>query len=290
MRRAAVLGPIAALIVSSCAWWDPGPSGAAGTAALDEPGRHTIEIESAGTLRSAVVYVPDPLPEPAPLVIVFHGFMGTPGAVARQTAMHEIGDREGFITAYPAARGLLPAWRADRDAGDDGDVGFVRDLVAELGAELPVDHDRVYATGMSNGGGMVDRLACEAADLIAAAAPVAGAFSTGPCEPGRPVPIAAFHGSADWIVPFSGWEGVLPSIPEWAAGWADRNGCERPRSPRALGGDAAEYTWEDCAADVVLFVIGGGSHQWPGAHETRRDGTGTLSASETIWEFFSAQR
>jgi polyhydroxybutyrate depolymerase len=289
MRRVAVLLATTSVIVSACgAGVLPPRKTASGTSSLGEPGRHQIEVQSAGMRRSAVVHVPDSLPDPAPLVIVFHGFTGNPAGVARLTGMHEVGEREGFITVYPAARGLIPAWRADRGASDDADVVFVRDLVASIASALPVDLDRVYAAGMSNGGGMVDRLACEADDLIAAAAPVAGAFSGGGCDPARPVPIVAIHGTGDWIVPFYGFPGLLPSVPAWNAAWAERNECRGPAAPRSVAADVAEYSWESCGAEVVLYVVDGGGHDWPGGGDAGGPGGG-VSASEIIWEFFAGQ-
>lgn len=288
MRRIAVLLAATSVIVSACGAGvlPRSPEAGSGGLSLDEPGRHQIEVQSAGMRRSAVVYVPEAPSEPAPLVIVFHGFTGNPDGVARLTAMHEVGEREGFITVYPAARGLIPAWRADRGGSDDADVVFVRDLVASLAAVLPVDGDRVYVTGMSNGGGMVDRLACEADDVIAAAAPVAGAYSGGDCHPARPVPIVAFHGTGDWIVPFYGFPGLLSSVPSWTAAWAERNGCRGPAAPRSVAAGVAEYSWEDCGAGVVLYVIDGGGHEWPGGGD---GSAAALSASEIIWDFFVGQ-
>ena len=265
-------------------------SSVASASVVDGPGRYEMRLESSGAVRRYVVHVPEALPDPAPLVIVLHGFTGSPEDAERLTDMHVIGEEEGFVTVYPAARGLVPAWRADRATEDDADVRFVRDLVDAVAGELSVDRGRVFVAGMSNGGGMVDRLACEAADLIAAAGPVAGAFSDGECRTAQAVPMIAFHGTGDWIVPFYGFGGVLPSVPAWAADWSERNGCDRPVPPRSITDDVAEYTWEGCAAEMVLIVVEGGGHGWPGSTEASERGNSTMSvsASAMIWEFFSA--
>jgi polyhydroxybutyrate depolymerase len=261
-----------------------------GAPVVDGPGRYAGEFESGDAVRRYILHVPESPADPAPLVLVLHGFTGNPEQAEELTAMHELGEREGFVTVYPAARGLIPAWRADRGSRDGADVQFVRDLVDVIGAAVPVDSDRVYATGMSNGGGMVDRLACEAADVVAAVAPVAGAYSYGDCEPVRPVPILAFHGTADWIVPIRGFGWLLPPVPEWAARWAERNECGDVSSPRPAGSDVVVYGWQTCAADVLLYVVDGGGHGWPGSRQAAASGNSTtsVSASEIIWEFFAA--
>src|SRR5207302_4114506 len=97
------------------------------------------------------------------------------------------------------------------DANVD-DVAFVRALLAKLATEACVDPKRIYATGCSNGGGMVYRLACDAADVIAAGAPVdfdcvTGATnvpSCGSCKPARPISMTQFRGTSVGTVPYDG--------------------------------------------------------------------------------------
>jgi poly(3-hydroxybutyrate) depolymerase len=105
-------------------------------------------------------------------------------------------------------------------------VQFVKDLILDLKSKYKVDSDRIYATGLSNGGGFVGTLACsDVGGQFAAVAPVAGAFYTdvnGPnngCAPARsPLPILEIHGGSDKTVNYTGGEGEggpLPSIPAW---------------------------------------------------------------------------
>jgi polyhydroxybutyrate depolymerase len=139
-------------------------------------------------------------------------------------------------------------------------------------------------------------LACAMSDRIAAVGIVAGALpvSLEDCQPSRPVPAMMFHGTDDPIVPYGGGqlrrEGSLPSIPEWAAMLAERNGCsETPQTIPAQGAvRGSEYT--GCAADVIFYTIEGGGHTWPGgnpipvwiAGKTSMD----IDATRTLWDFF----
>lgn len=256
------------------------------------PGRHEGEVVSGGRLRRFVLHVPEDLPAPAPLVVVFHGFAGDPERVESLSGMTEIAEREGFLVVYPAARGVLPAWATDAGAHADTDVRFVRDLVEAVSEAVPVDPGRVYAAGMSNGGGMVGRLACDAADLVAAVASVAGAHTVGECRPSGPVSVIAFHGTGDPIVPYRGFAALgLPPVAEWAADWAARSGCLPEPSLERIAGDVETRAWGGCegGAEVVLYTIEGGRHGWPGSDRALSvlDSTMSIRASDLIWEFFS---
>lgn len=258
---------------------------------VEGPGRYEGEVVSGGLVRNFVLVVPEAAPRPAPLVILFHGFMGNPQEVERDTAMSTVAEAEGFVVVYPEGSGRPRSWRSDPRLGDL-DVTFVRDLVARLDRALDVDEARVYAAGMSNGGGMAARLACDAADLVAAIGPVAGAYFFGDCVPVRPVPVIAFHGDADPIVPYAGWAPFLPGVEAWAGGWAERNGCGAEPSLGAVAVGVTTLRWTGCTAgaDVVLYTVAGGHHGWPGSKRAGEylGSTGSVDASDLIWEFFAA--
>jgi polyhydroxybutyrate depolymerase len=201
--------------------------------------------------------------------------------------MSDLADREGFAVAYPAALGLLPAWSVDAAGPGNRDVAFVRDLVAAIAGSIPVAD--VFVAGMSNGGGMAGRLACDAADLVTAAAPVAAAHTSEMCSPSRPVPVVAFHGTGDLIVPYRGFAPLgLPPIEAWAAAWAQRNGCTPESVREGVADDVEVRSWGDCGADVVLYTVDGGRHGWPGSDRAFSvlDSTTSIDASEIMWEFF----
>lgn len=258
---------------------------------VNGPGRYEGEVISGGLLRNFVLVIPEAVLPPAPLVIVFHGFMGSPTEVEEDTGMTTIAEEEGFAVVYPEGLGRPRSWRSDPRRGD-ADVTFVRDLVARLEGAYGIDERRVYAAGMSNGGGMAARLACDASDLVAAIGPVAGAYFFGACSPGRPVPVIAFHGDADPIVPYEGWGPFLPGIEDWAGEWAARNGCDGGPTHEAVASDVTVSRWGGCdaGADVVLYTVADGRHGWPGSERPGEllGSTHSVDASRLIGEFFAA--
>ena len=258
---------------------------------------------------------------PVPLVLLFHGFPESPGHVESQTGFGRYGAQEGFIVVAPAGRGQLPHWMED-DFGDgffdatggNPDVIFIEALLDRLGEELCLDLARVYATGFSNGAMATSVLACALEDRIAAAAPVGGLVDFGAgCVQDRPVPLLAFHGTGEELVLYEGgfgpWvltqevEGVLwrdlpfmddPAIfvpiPDRAAGFAVRNGCEPGPTSEFIAKDVEILTWS-CAegTEVALVASHGDGHSWPGSAYTAADGQKTtmeIDATELIWDFF----
>ncbi len=140
---------------------------------------------------------------------------------------------------------------------------------------------RVYVTGMSNGGFMSQRLACDLSDRIAAIAPVAGNNVTTSCVPTRPISVMEFHGTADSTVPYSG---TGPTI----AAWVDRNGCDSSPAVTFDSGNARCETYNGCdgGVEVTLCTITGLGHAWPGAF----GGTSDISATDAMWSFFERYR
>lgn len=275
-----------------------GPSGACKRPDVGppQPGTSIRTLISAGQERCYLLHLPeDGLPPGSlPLVLSLHGLAERPRYHELITGWNRIADREGFIVVYPQGTGTPLRWNAS-------DVQFLRDLVAEVETLVSIDRQRVYVNGLSNGGAMTHRLACEAADLVAAAGMVAAPVGDlpGGCTPSRPVPIMSFHGTADPIVDYEGSPGVagpserhwayLPA-PQWAADWAARNGCAPDPEPISAVGDTrgVRYTGCDAGVEVVLYTIDGGGHTWPGGvpiplvGKTSRD----VDASETMWQFF----
>lgn len=184
------------------------------------------------------------------------------------------------------------------------DVGFVRQLLDELARIVNVDPQRVYATGYSNGAMMSYRLASELSDRIAAIAPVAGPMGTANCKPTRPVPVIHFHGTNDRLAPFEG--GVVSfgftqvdfySVEHSIQTWVKANGCpEKPlvtdEPDKADDGMTVKrrvYGPGKQGAEVVLVIVEGGGHTWPGrAPRQRVQGASTrdISANDLIWKFF----
>lgn len=163
---------------------------------------------------------------PAPLIVDIHGWRSNGPQQAVLSGLRDIADREGFVIAHPS--GPEAAW----DGGtcclgrERDDVGFMRALVAAIAREIPIDPARVYATGLSNGGAMTHRLACEAADVFAAAAPLAFPLAIAPfsaCQPSQPIPMLMTMGLTDVLVPYEG--GAFPGAVESFEHWRAVNGC-----------------------------------------------------------------
>ena len=197
-----------------------------------------------------------------------------------------------MLVAYP--EGIGQSFNAGACCGQASstnvdDVGFARAIVADVSAKMCVDPKRVHATGMSNGGHMAHLLACEAADVFASTASVAGVLSlVGLCTPSRPISLIQFHGTADTIV---GYDGFPPVVPMMEA-WASRNGCSPVPEVVFDQGDIQCETWPGCDAgvEVTLCTVEGGGHCWPGNPSCLFGSSSVeLHASEEIAMMFDEQ-
>lgn len=260
---------------------------------------------SSGEIRKYLLYVPRSYGgrRPAPLVISLHGAAGWPVQQMKLTEWNQLADREGFIVVYPS--GVDSAgpriWRVEHGAGLAKDVQFIADLIGKLEAQYNIDRARIYANGLSNGGGMSFVLSCTLSDRIAAVGLVAAA-QTLPwswCTDQRPVPMIAFHGTAD---PFTRYDGgsswvsprPFPSVSKWTANWARRNRCEPKPIESFVAADVTRREYRNCADDagVVLYTIKGGGHTWPGGEPMPEWFVGptsrSINATSQMWAFFRA--
>jgi polyhydroxybutyrate depolymerase len=293
----------------------------AGTSAAVQPADRATEgrIRTAdGRIRHYRLYVPASLAagEQAPLLIALHGGLGSSAQFEAQSGFDGLAESNGFIVAYPdgigaRADGSGPqTWNggyccgeAARQAVDD--VGFVRQLIDVLVAELPVDPARIYAAGHSNGAIMAYRLACELADRIAAVGVQAGSLGVDVCTPSRPVSVVHLHGTADTNHPIEGGLGTgvagVAFRPARAAveTMADVDGCGAtptqgtdPSNP-----DLTVTTWSGCRAgtEVRYAVVDGATHAWMGhpavsaaADAYVGEPYPALDASRAIWAFLAS--
>lgn len=222
--------------------------------------------------------------------------LGLPGAgqtgddFARYTGYSRLADRRGFLVAYPTAAGARPFWNVSGSvAGKPDDVAYLRAVVASLtGPAACADAARVSVTGVSNGGGMAARMACDAGDLIAAAAPVAGGYSSLPdCRAARPLPVLEIHGLADEVVPYRGkGPGGAGAVGPYLAGWRTRDGCAAAARRSTPATRVLELRWT-CAGgrQVVHDRVLDAEHGWPGEDSLR-----PFSSTVRTWSFLSAFR
>lgn len=267
-------------------------------------GRRVISFVHDGLLRTTYLHVPDQYEptEAAMLVLNFHGFTSADWQQALLTGMGEVAEEKGFIVAYP--QGVAASWNAGdccgtawTDAVDD--VGFVRALLDRLAEEYCVDPRRIHATGMSNGGFISHRLACEMSDTIASIAPVAGVLGVDPgeCAPTRPMPVWQFHGTEDLLVPYEGGTPVMRdlgagivfrSVADTLEHWATVNGCRLESAELMREGDTTCVAWSGCDAPTRLCTVDGGGHTWPGGMPIPFLGktTNDLDATRQMVSFF----
>lgn len=262
-------------------------------------------LVSSGEQREYLLHVPgsyDPT-KPTPLVISMHGGALWPAAHRQISQWDRVADSHGFIVVYPAGNrswGRGPrAWHMNGN-GVERNVRFISDLIDALRATYNIDPTRVYADGLSNGGGMAFVLSCRLSDRIAAVGLVASAqfLPFDWCTTERAVPMIAFHGTADRATPYHGgktWVAprtVFPDIPTWTAAWARRNRCGPDSVESAAAADVTRREYSNCADDgsVVLYTIEGGGHSWPGGGPAPEWFVGptnrNIDASREMWAFF----
>lgn len=260
-----------------------------------QAGFFPLALASGGAQRTALLQVPRrALGRRVPLVVVLHGAHRSGPFMPRYSGIDHIAGAAGFVAVYPSALGTPPFWNLGApDARHADDVSFITDLVDRLQASGCVDPARTYAVGVSNGGGLAARLACEDSDRFAAVTVVAG--GTGhlpPCRPDRTVSMLEIHGTDDRVVPYRGKpdDDAPGGVAAWVAAWAQRDGCRVRAAVRRIAPDALRYDYPGCAggAAVAHIVILHGEHAWPGATPPDPGPSGGISAGLEAWRFMQA--
>lgn len=249
-----------------------------------------FHIVSNGIDRTYLLRVPpaENLHGLAPLVLNFHGLTSTGAEQEILSGMSPAADALGIFVAYPD--GISNHWNVTAtDSGDD--VQFVRDIIREISSHYGIDSNRIYATGMSNGGGMTNRLACDADDIIAAVSTVSGAYNGwNTCNPSRTMPVLSFHGLDDDVAPYNGvgLGNVLPPIRDWAAAWGMRNGCSATPTVVLQTTTMKVERWDGCQSGgaVVLYTLDNHSHSWPGSTYLPVLTSQEINATDTMLAFF----
>ena len=277
------------------------------------PGDHNRKLSVGDVKRSYLVHIPPKYnsKKPTPVVLAFHGGGANADNMVVFSGLNKKADEAGFIVVYPNGTGRLDKILTFNGGNCCGyamsnkmdDVEYTRKILDDLAKSANIDPKRIFATGMSNGGIMSYLLASELSDRIAAIAPVSGPMGTPTCNPKRPVSVIHFHGTADKNAPFKGGKGVGPSgtdfysVEHSIGAWVKVNGCEKEPVVTKLPDKAKDGTTITRktfgggkeGAEVVLVIIEGGGHTWPGQEprlKTLGKSTKNISANDLMWTFF----
>jgi polyhydroxybutyrate depolymerase len=235
-----------------------------------------------------------------PLVINMHGYTSNASDQQLYSNFMPIADTANFLMVCPngTSSGGSQYWNAGISSAGANDILFIDELITHLKQSYNIDLNRVYATGMSNGGFMSHTLACTLNNKIAAIASVTGSIFTtqySTCTPNRAVPIMQIHGTADATVPYAG-NSTMVSVANVVNYWVTNNNCTAtpvftaiPNTNTLDGCTAERYVYNNGTngSTVELFKIIGGAHTWPGAPVTIGVTNQDISASKEIWRFFS---
>jgi polyhydroxybutyrate depolymerase len=276
-------------------------------------GNHKESLVTAdGRTRSYVLHIPLGYSESKtyPLVLLFHGGGGLAERFLGLTAFDAKADQAGFIVVAP--EGLNKHWNDGRGTANINvdDVAFVRQLIGSLQAQLPIDKRRIYATGMSNGGHLTERLGCELSDTFAAIAPDVGPIATelvSSCKP-APISVIGIQGDDDALNPIAGGSqrggsgfghgGSVASAAQTMNLWAAADGCNLTPALTHIpatekdGTKVDQYLYSNCKAgtDVAYYIVQGMGHHWPPTEGFLPLITGATShniiATDVFWDFF----
>jgi polyhydroxybutyrate depolymerase len=275
------------------------------SASTCRPGDRVVRFSVDGQSHEALLHVPRGAKGQLPLVLAFHGAYANARSTSVSYGLSRLADDEQFAVLYPQAS-HDKFWELQPEQHDD--VDQVRAVLDRVERASCIDRSRVYATGVSNGGGFTARLGCEMADRLAAIAPVAGGYDPlKRCRPDRPLPMLEIHGTKDNVVPYGGTvesrrgsdSGFL-SVSGFLRQWTTLDGCRgRPRLATPRPG-VTRQIWSHCEGGSVVehLRLEGTDHGWPGSHwaETgsenpspAHDPTG-LDSAEAVWGFLSPFR
>lgn len=276
------------------------PDGATLPTSLPVPGRETpgvlsstLYVQQGLNRRRAAIYTPSGMRsgERLPVIVLLHGHSGNAGTVIAEGNWTPAIGAHRFVVIAPD--GVAQSWNAGEccrfatTLGVD-DTAFLEALVRDMARRDFVDAERVFMVGISNGGMMAYRFACERGDLIAGIASVAGT-RLDDCVPERPMPILQVHGTDDRVVPYDGGHSAaglvvsgtsFPPVESSMARLAAQLHCEADPETTSSVSRVVVREWTGCggAGRVELDTVRGLAHQWPrGA---------PLDATERILEFF----
>lgn len=265
--------------------------------ATSRPGDVEQTFDSGGQERIYRLAVPtdyDP-DQPTPLVLNLHGSGSNALQASAYGDVPRVGTHRGMIVVAPQA--IDGRWEL---AGQGTDGDFLMALVDDIESRYCIDQDRVHIVGMSLGAWKAAATACAFPGRFASAVLVTVEVFPGRCDP---IPVLAFHGTADRTVPYgegadpgvtvTGSNAGLPGALDNIAAWADNGGCDAEPTLEEIGDDVVARTYGGCdpGIDVELYTIQGGGHTWPGADvDIAGPGqtTQTIDATELAFDWMEA--
>jgi polyhydroxybutyrate depolymerase len=265
-------------------------------------GNQSGSVRVNGKKRTFRIYIPKDCSasQHPPLVIVLHGAIGSGRTAAWDSRMSAQSGKDHFVVAYP--NGILRTWNAGGCCGPArrwhvDDVGFIHTLIQKCKSDLQIDGDRVFVTGISNGGMMAYRLGGELADEIAAVAPIDGCMYPFETQSDAPVSVVSVHGTADRIIRYNGGTGSMfgykvtsKSVADTMQYWVKRDRCTTVPTHNVTGHIAKDlYSGGKDGTEVCLYTINEGGHVWPGGRRCTMFGdrpTKEFSATQAICDFF----
>ncbi len=261
-------------------------------------------IIDGGVEREYIYYHPSSAPENCPLVFVCHGYTGTAQGIMNYSDFNQLADEYGFAVCYPQGTqdgGGNTFFNVGYDFQNNqtvDDVAFLQNLNNYFQNTYSLAADKVFCTGMSNGGDLCYMLACQASETFRAVAPIAGMIMQDimdDCNPSSEVSIFEIHGTNDNVTYYDGdptnqdgW-GAYPSIPETMSFFNSLFGLTLQSSENLPNTDtndgssvsSEKYGAENSCSEVWLYTVQGGGHNWPGAY-----GNMDIEASREAWLFF----
>lgn len=261
--------------------------------AMPTAGDATVTLQSGGRSRKYILHVPSGLGAGTALAVVvdLHGAGGNGSQQKGMSGFSALADKEKFLVVFPD--GVDGYWNVDdKCCGTAGkekvdDVGFIKAILAKLQTDTCIDAKRVYVTGFSNGGGLAHRIGCDAADIVAAIAPVATDLRTQPCSAARPISMMEVKGMADSLEPYEGGM-VGPEGGQYLAVgakaslklWADIDQCTGTTT--ALDKYCETYT--QCAGGVEADLC-----SLPNTDHSAYNNSLGFSVATTVWKMFQRQ-
>ena len=257
-------------------------------------------FEHDGQTRLYIIYMPENIPDNAPLVFVLHGYWGNGLSMMNSVGMNTIADENGFAVCYPQGskdnKGAAH-WNARLNISTIDDIGFLTELAKYLQSEHGLNEEKTFSCGFSNGGFMSYTLACEVPDVFKAVASVAGTMSGYSWENrniSEPIPILHIHGLDDNVVPIDGsisteggWGGA-PHVDTIIEFWANKNDCNTIETEFLPPLTNVTYHIDGVNGNEVWYYkIDEWGHSWPVYNPDKPEYYPGIDASEVIWQFFS---